>query len=89
MQERLKQNKVDVGDSQSQIIPVMIKDDVKIFSIAQDLMSEGVFLNPICYPAVKRHKSRFRISISSVHDQDTLKKGADIIVSVLKKHEVI
>lgn len=89
MQEELRNYNVDIGDSQSQVIPVIIKDDVKIFSMAKELMENGVFLNPICYPAVKCHKSRFRISISAAHSQEMLKAGAEIIAKVLRKHGVL
>ncbi len=89
MQEELRNYNVDIGESQSQVIPVMIKDDVKIFTIAKELMEKGVFLNPICYPAVKRHKSRFRISISAAHSQEKLKTAAEVIAKVLRQHGVL
>ena len=77
---------VDVGDSESQVISIMIRDDAGIFQIAEDLLHEGVYINPIRYPAVGKHKSRFRMSISASHTRAELKEGAEIIVSILKKH---
>ena len=77
---------VDVGDSTSQVISIMIRDDAGIFQIAEDLLHAGVYINPVRYPAVAKHKSRFRMSISASHTKAELKEGAEIIVSILQKH---
>ncbi|HRI70604.1 MAG TPA: aminotransferase class I/II-fold pyridoxal phosphate-dependent enzyme, partial [Polyangium sp.] len=89
MREALQAERVDVGDSTSQVIPIMIRDDNGIFPIARELEREGVYLNPILYPAVKRHQSRFRVSVSAAHDPDDLRRGAQIIGRVLRKTGVI
>ena len=77
---------MDVGDSTSQVISIMIRDDAGIFQIAEDLLHEGVYINPIRFPAVGKHKSRFRMSISASHTRAELREGAEIITSILKKH---
>jgi len=82
----LRDEGVDVGDSNSQVISIMIRDDSNIFEIAEDLLHAGVYLNPVRYPAVGKHKSRFRMSISAAHTRADLEEGAEIITSVLKKH---
>lgn len=80
---------VDIGDSTSQVIPIMIRDDGGIFAIARALEAAGVYLNPILYPAVKRAQSRFRVSISAAHAPDDLRQSARIIGDVLRAHKVI
>ena len=89
MREALLGHGVDIGDSASQVIPVMVRDDIGVFAIAEALMEEGVFLNPVTYPAVKRRRSRFRIAISAAHDPDDLRQAASIIGTVLARHGVI
>lgn len=88
LQECLRAENVDIGDSVSQVIPVMIRDDDKIFAIGEDLVRSGVYLNPIRYPAVGKHRSRFRISVSAAHDADLLARAARIIGEVLRRHGV-
>ena len=80
---------VDVGESTSQIIPVMIRNDRKIFSIAQSLQRAGLYLQPIIYPAVAKNRSRFRISISATHTPEQLEEAAAIIIDVLKGEGVL
>ena len=80
---------VDIGDSTSQVIPIMIRDDRRVFDICRSLEAAGVYLNPILYPAVKRAQSRFRVSISAAHAPDELRLAAKMIGQVLREHGVI
>jgi glycine C-acetyltransferase len=89
MQNRLRTAGVDVGESESQVIPIMIRDDSRILGIGEDLFRSGVFINPVKYPAVGKHKSRFRMSISASHSREELEEGADIIVDVLRRNGII
>lgn len=89
MQELLKQAGVDVGDSTSQVIPIMVRNDTRVLALGEELLRAGVFINPVKYPAVPKHKSRFRMSISASHSRDELERGADIIIGVLKRNGII
>ena len=88
MQKSLRDAGVSVGDSESQVIPIMIRDDARIFEIGEVLMHEGIYLNPVKYPAVPKHRSRFRMSISAAHSQEELEEGARIITSVLQRYGI-
>jgi 8-amino-7-oxononanoate synthase len=89
MQRRLREGGVDVGDSQSQVIPIMVRNDARIFDLGEELLREGVFINPVRYPAVGKHKSRFRMSISAAHTREQLDEGAEIIIRVLRRNGII
>jgi glycine C-acetyltransferase len=88
LQKRLRDDGVDIGDSASQVVPIMIRDDDKIFAIGENLLHEGVYLHPIRYPAVGKHRSRFRISVSAAHTREQLDEGARIIAHVLRRHGI-
>jgi glycine C-acetyltransferase len=88
MQKRLRDTGISVGDSESQVIPIMIRDDARIFTIGEVLMHEGIYLNPVKYPAVPKHRSRFRMSISAAHSHEELEEGARIITSVLQRYGI-
>lgn len=80
---------IDVGESTSQIIPIMIRNDRKILGIAQALQRAGLYLQPIIYPAVAKHRSRFRVSISATHTPEQLNKAAAILVDTLRAEGVL
>ena len=88
MQKLLSEAQVPIGDSTSHVIPIMVRDDARIFSMGEDIFREGVFINPVKYPAVGKHKSRFRMSISAAHSREELEEGADKIVNVLRRYEI-
>lgn len=89
MQDRLRSAGVDVGDSESQVIPIMVRNDAKMFEIGEQLFRGGIFINPVTYPAVGKHKSRFRMSISAAHTREQLDQGAQVIIDVLKRNGII
>ncbi len=89
MQNRLRDAGVDIGDSESQVIPIMIRNDETIFDIGEQLFREGIFINPVKYPAVGKHKSRFRMSVSAAHSQEELEEGAEIIARVLERNGIV
>ncbi len=88
MRKKLADHNVPVGDTSSQVIPIMVRDDARIFHMGEEVFRAGVFINPVKYPAVGKHKSRFRMSISAAHTEEELDKGADIIIGVLKKYGI-
>jgi len=85
MQQLLAEGGVPIGDSTSQVIPIMVRDDARIFQIGEEIFREGVFINPVKYPAVGKHKSRFRMSISAAHSKEELERGASAIIRVLHR----
>lgn len=85
LQNRLKEAGVDTGQSSSQVIPIMVYDDAKVFGIAECLRAEGIFLQPVNYPAVSKGKARFRLSVSALHTIDQLEYAAQTIANVLKE----
>lgn len=87
--DKLLKNKIDIGNTQSQIIPVMIKNDKVAYELARDIFDDGLFVQPIVYPAVKRNQSRFRLSITSQHTQQDMDKAINIIARYFTKYGII
>ena len=88
MQKSLRDAGISVGDSECQVIPIMVQDDARVFEIGETLLNEGIYLNPVKYPAVPKHKSRFRMSLSAAHSQEELEEGVRIITSVLQRYGI-
>jgi glycine C-acetyltransferase len=89
MRARLDEHGIDVGESTSQVIPVMIRNDRRIFEIAHRVQEAGLYLQPIVYPAVAKHRSRFRIAVSAAHTTDQLDEGVDLLARVLREEGVL
>jgi glycine C-acetyltransferase len=59
----LKELGFDTGQTESAIIPVMVRDEKKLGEFQNALRREGVFVNLVTYPAVRRKECRLRLSI--------------------------
>ncbi len=59
------------------ILPIFIGDDDKTYQLAGRLEQEGVFANPVVYPAVPRGSSIIRISLMATHTEEQLGHAAD------------
>jgi glycine C-acetyltransferase len=77
---------LDLGDSESQIIPIIVGDDGRqLYSMAVQCQQRGLFLQPVDFPAVEAHARRFRISVSSQLSKEDIDEACNIIEDVIAK----
>jgi len=62
----------NTGETETPIIPVIIGDDETTFMLWRFLREEGVFTNPVIYPAVPKGQSIIRTSYSATHTDEEL-----------------
>ena len=88
LRRRFAEEGVDIGKSNSQVMPVMVNNDAKVFAVAEKIQDRGLFLNPVTYPAVPKHKSRLRISVSAAHTEEDLEFAVQTIAGVLREEGI-
>lgn len=64
----------DTGKSETPIIPLMVGDDLKAFTMARLLHDKGVFANVAVSPAVPNGKALMRTSYMATHTEEQLDK---------------
>jgi glycine C-acetyltransferase len=89
MRRRFAEEGIDIGKSTSQVMPVLVNNDAKVFAVAEKIQDRGLFLQPVTYPAVPKHKSRLRISISAAHSEAELETAVAVIAGVLREEGII
>jgi glycine C-acetyltransferase len=67
---------------------VMVNNDAKVFAVAEKIQDGGLFLQPVTYPAVPKHKSRLRISVSAAHSEQELEFAVGVIARVLREEGI-
>lgn len=77
----LKDLGFDVGKTETPIIPIYVRDDVKTFKLTKMLQNEGVFVNPVVSPAVKSDSSLIRFSLMATHTSQQI----DIAIGKIDK----
>ncbi len=75
----------ELGSSASQIIPIMIGGEVQALELSDELLKEGVFVQAIRYPTVKKGQARLRISLSAIHQQEHLDSAVEAFRRAGKK----
>ncbi|MBF0491878.1 MAG: aminotransferase class I/II-fold pyridoxal phosphate-dependent enzyme [Deltaproteobacteria bacterium] len=78
-----------VGNTETPIVPVHIGNDLYTMLLWKELLEEGVYVNPILYPAVGKDKAMLRVSTMSTHTKDHLSFALDKFHKVGKKLELI
>jgi 7-keto-8-aminopelargonate synthetase-like enzyme len=77
---------LDLGDSESQIIPIIVGSDGRqLYTMAVQCQQRGLFLQPVDFPAVEAHARRFRISVSSQLTKEDIDEACNIIEDVIAK----
>ena len=85
---RFKENGFDTGKSESPIIPLFIRDDIKTLQMAQRLLEEGVFVNPVVSPAVPKEDCIIRFSLMATHTYEQVDRAVEKITSIAKELEI-
>jgi glycine C-acetyltransferase len=88
LRRRFAEEGIDIGKSTSQVMPVMVNNDAKVFAVAEKIQQGGLYLQPVTYPAVPKHKSRLRISVSAAHSEEELETGVQVIARVLREEGI-
>lgn len=79
---------LEIGETESAIIPVKIGDVTKNSLAGKMLLENGIYTNPIMYPAVSLKDSRIRMSLMATHTKEHLDKALNVFDYVNKKLEI-
>lgn len=62
----------NTGPTETPIIPVIVGNDEMAFMLWRSLREDGIFTNPVIYPAVPKGQSLIRTSYSATHTEEEL-----------------
>ena len=74
----------DTGKSETPIIPLFIRDDIKALQLTQILLAEGVFVNPVVSPAVPKEDCLIRYSLMATHTKEQVEISIDKITQAAR-----
>ena len=78
----------DIGETQSPIIPIYIRDDNKTYLMTKMLMEEQIFVNPVVSPAVRAEDSLIRFSLMATHSYEQIETAINKIYMIAQKLNV-
>jgi 8-amino-7-oxononanoate synthase len=87
--KNLREFGFDIGKTESPVIPIYIRDDVKTFQLTKMLLDQGVFVNAIVSPAVKSDSSLIRFSLMATHSKEQIETAIGKIREAALKLNVL
>lgn len=82
---RLKDLGFDIGATETPIIPIYVRDNLKTYQLTMTLLEKGVFVNPVVAPAVSPQDSLIRFSLMATHTKDQIDRAIDAISQTVKE----
>ncbi len=79
----------DTGKSETPIIPLFIRDDIKSLLLTQALLADGVFVNPVVSPAVPKEDCLIRYSLMATHTKEQVQISIEKITRAAKKLKIL
>lgn len=79
----------EIGNTETPIIPLFVRDNEKTFIVTKMLLDEGVFVNPVISPAVAPADTLIRISLMATHTTEQVDYAIDKIYKCFKKLEIL
>ena len=75
----------DTGKSETPIIPLFIRDDIKALLLTQALLADGIFVNPVVSPAVPKEDCLIRYSLMATHTKEQVELSIEKITKAAKE----
>jgi 7-keto-8-aminopelargonate synthetase-like enzyme len=90
MRTELRRLGFDLGKTETAVIPIYIRQDLRTLMMWRDLLEEyGVYTNPFISPGVPPKHSMLRTSYMATHTRAHLDRGLEALEKVGKKYGVI
>ncbi len=76
---------LEVGDAETQIVPVPVGDAVTAMELCERVLERGVFAQGIRPPTVPEGSSRLRFTVMSTHRREELERAAKLVGSAARE----
>lgn len=79
----------EIGNTQSPIIPLFIRDAEKTFLATRMIFDEGIFVTPVIPPAVPSQDTLIRFAIMATHTHEQIDTAVEKIYHTFKQLEIL
>ena len=87
--KRFKEEGFEIGDTESPIIPLYVREIEKTFMVTKLAFDNGVFINPVIPPACAPQDTLVRFALMASHTQEQVERGVQILKKAFKELEII
>lgn len=79
----------EIGDTESPIIPLYVRDTDKTFEVTRMAFDEGVFINPVIPPACAPQDTLVRVALMATHTKGQVDRAIDKLSKCFKQLDII
>ena len=87
--KRFKEEGFEIGDTESPIIPLYVRDVEKTFIVTARAFDSGVFINPVIPPACAPQDTLVRFALMATHTEEQVERGVQILTKVFKEQKIV
>ena len=84
LRNKLKMANLNLGNSTSHIVPVIIGDNKKTLTVSKALFDKGFLISAIRPPTVPQNSARLRISLQCEHTKEQIDSLCEAVIQNLK-----
>lgn len=87
--KRFRDEGFEIGETESPIIPLYVRDIDKTFMVTKLAYEAGVFINPVIPPACAPQDTLVRFALMTTHTEDQVERGVQILKKIFKDQGII
>ena len=86
---RFREEGFEIGDTESPIIPLYVRDVDKTFIVTKLAFDNGVFINPVIPPACAPQDTLVRFALMATHTQEQVERGVQVLKKIFVEQGII
>ena len=79
----------EIGDTQSPIIPLYVRDTYKTFAVTKAAFDEGIFINPVIPPACAPQDTLVRVALMATHAKEQIDYAVEHLAKCFRELGII
>lgn len=87
--KRFKEEGFEIGETESPIIPLYVRDINKTFMVTKLAFDNGVFINPVIPPACASQDTLVRFALMATHTEEQVERGVQALKKVFVDQGII
>lgn len=87
--KRYREEGFEIGETESPIIPLYVRDIDKTFMVTKLAFDNGVFINPVIPPACAPQDTLVRFALMATHTEEQVERGVQVLKKVFVDQGVI
>ena len=87
--KRFREEDFEIGETESPIIPLYVRDSYKTFLVTKLAFDRGVFINPVIPPACAPQDTLVRFALMATHSKEQVERGVQILKQIFVEQGII